>query len=134
MPQQLWYSTAAHGDGAGTTLEVLGPPGSCMSRSSGVHPFQAAALSRLGSQSSRRIDGSSPENNSMGGAFPCRRRLSVASLCGMVRALPEEGGRKAVGLLPEGWRVANRVVPLPNTVGGTEPTSVASSRGPLLVS
>ena len=99
-----------------------------MSRSSGV---QAAALSRL---SSGRIDGSSPEKNSMGGAFPCRRRLSVASLCGTVRTLPEEGGREMVGLLPEGWRVANRVVPLPKTVGGTEPTSVASSLGPLLVS
>ena len=42
----------------------------------GDQPFQVDALSRLGNQSSSRTDGSSPEKNSIGGAFPCLRRLS----------------------------------------------------------
>ena len=50
-----------------------------------------AALSRLGSQSSSKIEGSSPEKNSIGGAFPCLRRPSGGS-GGGVAGMDSDGG------------------------------------------
>ena len=82
------------------------PPASWIRRSSGVQPFQSAALCSVGNQLSSLLSASSPVKLPTGGAFPCRTQVRSVC-CTPLSSAPCSGssellnGKLGLGLLPQ---------------------------------
>ena len=90
--------------------------------SSSVHPFQSAALFKVGNQSSRRHSGSSPVKGSTGGAFPRRTRDATGAPPLSTEAASEESD----GLDLRRRVTSSRSLPISSSFSANELSSSAN--------